>query len=92
MALSGSSSTPIHFHKSNFEVEVGLEMPDRTSTFSVGGNSGASLSCRCQLSQLRFYKELFVGDVALMAKFSDYGVGNESASTPRLIPCLKYPY
>ena len=50
--------------------------PDHTSTIWIGSTSTKGQGCKCAISQVRFYKELFENDPDLMGKFSDYTIGN----------------
>ena len=63
------------FSDGNFLPGEPLKQPDSTSRVYLGGTITGGLGCRCNLAQVRFYADLFVNDVSLMTKFSDYGAG-----------------
>ena len=56
-------------------------MPDSTSLFYIGGSNTGGTGCKCELSQVRFYKDLVVDDESVIQRFSGYQVGNTHSLT-----------
>lgn len=55
---------------------VPLAVLDSNSKIYIGGTISQTPGSRGEISQVRFYLNLFVKDEALMTKFYDFGVGN----------------
>ena len=70
-----------NFAATNFVPAEGLLQPDPTSIIWIGGvnDNSQTLSCKCQMALVRFYKDLFVNSAMLMDKFQDYSIGNQSS-------------
>ena len=60
---------------SNFLPGEPLKQPDSTSRIYLRGSNTGGAGCRCNLAEVRFYVDLFINDVSLMPKFSDYELG-----------------
>lgn len=55
---------------------VPLAVLDSNSSIYIGGINTQVTGSRGEISQVRFYLNLFVKEEALMTKFYDFGIGN----------------